>query len=66
MNYHSIGLFKRIPRIYKVIAYGASFDCDSCNKKIKNPECNACEKMVNYFNIFSMYLNTNIDHKNTK
>ena len=32
-----------------------SFDCDNCHKKIQKPECNACERMVNYFKVFDMY-----------
>lgn len=38
----------------KNLACRASFDCDGCRKKIDNPECNACDKMINYFNVFSM------------
>ena len=44
----------------------ASFDCNNCKKKIENPECKACDKMVNYFNIFQLYLSQNIDHKSMK
>lgn len=39
----------------KNVLYWFAFDCDGCKKKIKNPECKACEKMINYFNVFSMY-----------
>lgn len=34
-------------------AFG-KFDCDSCSKRLTEPECRACERMVNYFHIFSM------------
>ena len=44
----------------------ASFDCSGCKKKVTNPECNACHKMVSYFSIFEMYPHIKIDRKNTK
>jgi hypothetical protein len=34
--------------------YFASFDCNNCSKKTTLPECTACHRMVNYFNIFNM------------
>ncbi len=37
----------------------ATFDCNNCSKKTMLPECTACHRMVNYFNIFNMYLYLN-------
>jgi hypothetical protein len=36
------------------LRYNASFDCNNCSKKTALPECTACHRMVNYFNIFNM------------
>ena len=44
----------------------ASFDCSGCKKKLANPECNACHKMVSYFSIFEMYYFLLLDLKNMK
>ena len=33
----------------------AKFDCNNCAKKIAEPECKSCHKMVNYFQVFRMY-----------
>lgn len=54
MLYKLFAPLKSQSQLITKLSVRASFDCDGCQKKIKNPECNACEKMINYFNVFSM------------
>ena len=48
------------------VAFKASFDCDKCHKILKNPECKACHRMVNYFKVFEMYLQSPLSPQDYK
>ncbi len=34
----------------------SDFNCQKCSRKLKTPECNFCHRMVNYFQMFHMYV----------
>ena len=39
----------------RLASHFSKFNCGGCAKKLTVPECNACDRMLNYFQIFSMY-----------
>jgi len=66
MIYKLVAPLTRKWGIQRVARNFATFDCDGCQKKIKDPECKSCEKMVNYFNVFNMYAFCYSDLRSTK